>query len=300
MIRRFIRSALVRFHKLCRYQYKSAIDISKKRIVVENRDYSLFDPYVFYLGKDVFIACSERKNNSIVAFNLDNPTKKKTILLPRQNSWEEKVNRACLLKVNGSYYLWYTGQSEKKSCIGLAISRDGHIFKRISDLPIITPTLPSEKQSVMNPSVLFDDGIFKMWYSGGGFYEPDCIFYAESNDGINWRKRPEPVLKKGNKKYDKFKVGGCDVHKNANGHYIMFYIGYQNIDVARICKASSIDGLKWQRDKNNPFVCPTKGLWDSDSCYKPAYYLDKNTSTEYIFYNGRKGNLEQICCVALD
>lgn len=40
----------------------------------------------------------------------------------------------------------------------------------------------------------------------------------------------------------KYKIGGCHVIELSENELLMFYIGYQNLDVARICYAKSIDG----------------------------------------------------------
>ena len=37
--------------------------------------------------------------------------------------------------------------------------------------------------------------IFRMWYSAGGFWEPDQIGYAESEDGIHWKKHPQMCIR---------------------------------------------------------------------------------------------------------
>lgn len=191
--------------------------------------------------------------------------------------------------------MWYTGMNNAESRIGLAVSKDGINFKRSLHNPVLLPELDFENKSVMNPCVLWDEqkNLFRMWYSGGEKYEPDVICYAESKDGVSWAKNTAPVLTKGLEEYDKYKVGGCDVHKTANG-YVMYYIGYQNLDNARICKATSKDGINWRRSTSNPIISPSKDKWDSEACYKPAFYYSKKENKSYIFYNGRKGHTETI------
>ena len=76
---------------------------------------------------------------------------------------------------------------------------------------------------------------------------------------------------------------------------LMFYIGYQNLDVARICYAKSIDGKKWERSDNNLIISPTKDSWDSDAVYKPTVIM--NDKMIYLWYNGRKKYDEYLGCV---
>jgi len=57
--------------------------------------------------------------------------------------------------------------------------------------PILWPTIEHETYGVNDPSVVCDNGVWKLWYMGG-FYAPDdviAIFYAHSADGkTNWTK----------------------------------------------------------------------------------------------------------------
>ena len=212
------------------------------------------------------------------------------------SGWEDRVNRACYWVKDGVWYLWYTGMTANEAKIGLAISKDGYHFERYQHNPIIVPTESHEQGAVMNPCVLWDDADseFKMWYSAGEKFEPDVLCLATSKDGINWEKHGQnPVFTHGVDKYDQCKVGGCDVIK-VNGRYLQFYIGYENIDNARICVAESNDGIDWKRIKQNPILSPTKGAWDSDAVYKPSVCLDAAENKAYLWYNGRKGHDEYI------
>lgn len=73
-----------------------------------------------------------------------------------KGSWEERVNRASVCKIDGKWLMWYTGQSRNNSAIGIATSDDGIRFTRMQQKPILVPSEPYEKGSVMNPCVLWD------------------------------------------------------------------------------------------------------------------------------------------------
>lgn len=258
---------------------------------------SVFDPFAI-LGKDSFILIvSERKNHSIIrlesedGINWQNPS----VLIERiPGTWQHLVNRASLLYYNGKYHIWYTGQSPDISCIGHAVCNDGFHFTNAKK-PCLVAELPQEGLSVMNPCVLWNEEkhCFQMWYAAGDNYEPDVLFYAESKDGDKWIKHPEPILTKlPSHEWEKAKVGGCDVKRKSDGTYEMFYIGYQNVDVARICYATSKDGIHWDRTDNNLLIAPSENGFDSDATYKPAV-LEKNGRL-YMWYNGRRGHDEYI------
>jgi len=223
------------------------------------------------------------------------------IILNKGNkkSWESIVNRGCLLIIYNKYYLWYTGQNKGKSNIGFALSDDGINFRKYKNNPVLKPENQYEKNSVMNPNVIYDkeENIFKMWYAAGETYEPDVICYATSKDGFNWIKHnnnPIFIANKNKSSLDSFKVGGCDVHKISNKKYIMFYIGYSDINTARIFITKSENGINNWKRYDNPIIKPTKGQFDSEACYKPTAIYDMKKKEWLIWYNGRTKNKEFI------
>lgn len=258
---------------------------------------SYFDPYVLNDSNDTYMYISRRKDNSIVRFTLDKEFQlcnEIQVLVGQPETWEDMINRADVVLIDSKYYMWYTGQYKGKSCIGFATSEDGVAFVKYKNNPILVPETEVERDSVMNPCILYDTDaqIFRMWYAAGETYEPDVICYATSFDGIHWKKSERnPVLQKGMYDYDKYKVGGCDVQYK-EGLYTMYYIGYHDVDTARICCATSKNGIDWERSKANPIISPSPNNWDGHAVYKPSYILDGNS--EYLFYNGRKENLEKI------
>lgn len=252
---------------------------------------TIFDPYV-YLEADTFVMCaSERATGSLIALHSTDGKqweKISTMLTGVPGTWQNIVNRGSVLKHNGIYMMWYTGQQDGMSAIGLAISKDGLTYTPVQPDPVLTPTSTFEGKSVMNPCVLWSEEkqLFQMWYSAGEAYEPDVICYAESRDGIGWEKYDTPVLSKyPSHEWEKAKVGGCSVIKEKDGSYHIFYIGYQNLDVARICEAYSEDGIKWTRPDNNLLISPSKGSWDANATYKPTVVIRDDRT--YLWYNGR-------------
>lgn len=207
-----------------------------------------------------------------------------------ESGWEDDINRNCVLKADGMYKMWYTGQARGHSYIGCAESSDGINFERKVSEPVMISEYPWEKESVMNPCVLYENGIYRMWYSAGETYEPNVIAYAESTDGINWNKRrANPIfVRESDNSYEQDRIGGCCVLKTEDMGYLMFYIGYENVDTARICAARSDNGITgWVRLKGNPIVSPEAGAWDSEACYKPTVVWNEEQKKWMLWYNGR-------------
>jgi predicted GH43/DUF377 family glycosyl hydrolase len=211
--------------------------------------------------------------------------------------WEDNLNRNGVIHVGDTWHMWYTGQARGYSFIGYATSKDGINFERASDEPVLITERQFEGASVMNPCVLYEGGIFKMWYAAGETFEPNVLAYAESKDGIHWEKsRINPIFVKDRRnEYEQNRVGGCQVLKVDGLGYLMFYIGYKDIHTACICAALSPDGkTQWKRCVKNPLVVPEKDSWDEDSCYKPSAMYDENMGGWRIWYNGRRDHDEYI------
>ncbi len=219
------------------------------------------------------------------------------VLPPKEgNGWEDDINRPVVLKREDGYHMWYTGQANGHSWIGYATSPDGINWLRQSSQPVLSPELPWEKGALMCPHVLWDEKTkeYKMWYSGGGQHEPDAIGYATSPDGLHWSKHPNNPIFRPEKQFhwEQDRVTGCQVIQQ-DGWYVMFYIGFRDINHAQIGIARSRNGITdWQRHPANPIVSPGKNQWDHSACYKPYAIFDGKKWL--LWYNGRHGGLEQI------
>jgi predicted GH43/DUF377 family glycosyl hydrolase len=261
---------------------------------------TVFDVSVLKDGNKYWMYSSWRPQKSLALSVSDdgkNWTRPEVVLGPNDaTSWESDLNRPVVVKKDGVYHLWYTGQASGHSWIGYATSADGKNFTRQSTEPVISPTEPWEKVAAMCPHVIWDaqEKIFKMWYSGGEQYEPDAIGYATSKDGLHWEKYAgNPVFKADpTRSWEQLKVTACQVIKRKKD-YLMFYIGFHDINLAQIGIAKSPDGIgNWERFSGNPIIFPEEGAWDASACYKPFAIQEKDHWK--LWYNGRNGGLEQI------
>jgi len=272
---------------------------------------TIFDISVLKNDAGVYqMYCSWRDNNSIALSESNDGLKWSApvvCLSPSKNSgWEDILNRPVIIQKDDMYHMWYTGQAEGSSWtdtteahswIGYAISKDGRNWTRKNAKPVISPDVPWEKGAVMCPHVIWDEEekIFKMWYSGGELGEPDAIGYATSKDGVNWEKYKNNPVFSNNKdnEWEQAKVTACQVIKRRND-YLMFYIGFKNIDFAQIGAARSKNGISnWERFKDNPIVKPGSG-WDASAVYKPYAVPDIKKNRWLLYYNGRREGKEQI------
>jgi predicted GH43/DUF377 family glycosyl hydrolase len=242
------------------------------------------------------------------------------VLQPRpETGWEDDINRPTLAHKDGLYHMWYSGQTAGKefssttwteiyleastndlgtSDIGYAVSEDGLHWER-RDEPVLRPAAPWEGSALMCPSVLWDDEeqIYKLWYCGGGWFEPDAIGYATSADGITWeRPLAEPVFTaEPANLWESARVAGAQVLRSGEWYY-MFYIGYEDLFKARIGLARSRDGVTgWERHPQNPIISAgLPGAWDSESIYKPFVVYEAGPDRWTMWFNARSGTTERI------
>jgi predicted GH43/DUF377 family glycosyl hydrolase len=204
------------------------------------------------------------------------------------HDWEQDdITRPHVLYAGNMWYMWYTGHQRgtAHSTIGLATSRDGEHWARATSEPVLSPAGGWEKTNVMCPHVLHENGKFRMWYSGGEEYEPDAIGYAESADGIHWRREPSsPVIRPiGGWESDRT-TAACIVARDHD--YLAFYIGFEHgYEDCRIGMARSVDGIhNWERYPGNPILSPgPSGSWEDCNVYKP--YVVRWHDGWYLWYN---------------
>lgn len=220
----------------------------------------------------------------------------------RPDGKEDLINRPAVVRHGDTYHMWYTGQylpnmqHNGTSDIFHAESTDGVHFRRTGDNPVFSSELSWELNNIMCPCVLWDEEkqVYRMWYSAGEQYEPNAIGYAESKDGLSWKRiYDEPVFKADpSSNWECHKVTACQVFRYGE-YYWMFYIGFKNEDYAQIGIARSKDGITgWERSGLNPIVAPDPEAWDGEACYKP--FVLRDGKTWKLWYNGRKGSVEQI------
>ena len=199
-----------------------------------------------------------------------------------------------LIVKENKFYLFYLGWNLKVTVpwlntIGLAISDsiDGD-FKKVSMAPIMDRS-NEDPFSISYPTILFDDGKYKMWYGSNlswGKKQNEMkhvIKYAESEDLITWKRTNEVHI--GLQHKNEYAFSKPWVKKDGN-LFKMWYSFRANglIDSYRIGYAESIDGNSWFRKDGNAGVTVSSNGWDSEMvCYPSVFKLHSKT---YMLYNG--------------
>ena len=126
-------------------------------------------------------------------------TKHGPVLVGASDSWDTGLWGPSVLNVNSTYWMWYSaGGPIYPISIGLATSPDGMQWTRVGNSPVLTD--PQFINNFGDPHVILDEGLFKMWM--GNFSSNRAIYYAESENGIDWSE-PVPTLFPGDTKKNK-------------------------------------------------------------------------------------------------
>lgn len=201
---------------------------------------------------------------------------------------------------NGDIYMYYVGWNACKSVsyqlsAGLAISEDGGMtFKKFSKGSILDRNLDDPIFATI-PYVMIENGLWRAWYiscSGwqtiGGRTEPNYLIkYAESKDGIYWKRYSTPCI---DYKFEGEALGRPWVQK-AGGIYHMWYstrgsINYRQKDGEpyAIGYATSADGISWERQDALANIKRSDEGWDSEMlCYCSVFELN---GRHIMLYNG--------------
>ncbi len=204
------------------------------------------------------------------------------------------------LNVRGQKWLYYVGWNVRNTvpyhnAVGLAISNNGTHFQKAFDGPLVS-TIATEPYFNGSACVLNDNGIFKIWYLNctswieiEGKQEP-CyhIKYAESDDGINWKRNGTVAID-----YKDDIEGGISrpTVLKEDGIYKMWYStrAKQNYrdqlaSSYRIGYAESLDGIKWTRKDHEVGIDVSAEGWDSDMIEYPMVFVHRGQ--KILFYNG--------------
>jgi hypothetical protein len=159
--------------------------------------------------------------------------------------------------------------------------------------PIVVPTEAWEDDYIYNSSLMYDNGVWKMWYTAGRIAsaggEPEFICYATAtNPRGPWTKSPSNPLVSpmGDGGWASLGIGGPNVRKKADGTYEMVVVGWQADYPSRGGKLSSRDGVTWRLDRSKMTLdLGAVGGAEASMVYR-QFVVDVN-GTDYVYYNAK-------------
>lgn len=175
--------------------------------------------------------------------------------------------------------------------IGHATSRDGVRWTKDRNNPVIRPGDFSKNEwnswGVLEPTVIQEDRIFKMWFDGLVADAPDYktarhrLGYATSKDGSEWEVNKDPILELCAGPVDKVLNSAFFVLRSGDT-YKLWYMGGDCPDVY----ATSKDGVGWEKQQGIILPTGTAGQWDSWIVSSPTVIFDEGKYK--MWYSGAK------------
>lgn len=209
------------------------------------------------------------------------------------------ITMTSIVKVGNEKYIYYCGWNKKVTVsyslsIGVAVIRENGKIEKMFEGPVLERS-KHDPIAVSAPCVIFDEGIFKLWYitftswkEYAGRREPTFVIkYATSVDGINWDTNTDICI---NSEFEGESFARPWVVKE-NGKYMMWFSargpnGYRHKDGEPyyIDYAESVDGINWVRKSDSFEMNGTCELWDNEMT---AYATVVKGEKEYfLLYNG--------------
>jgi hypothetical protein len=202
------------------------------------------------------------------------------------------VTTSCLVTHGGRQFLYYTGWALGVSVpfylhAGLAISDDGgQTFQKESAAPLLDRGV-HDPFLTASPWVLIDGGRWRMWYvsgtewetAGSGVRHRYHIKYAESDDGVAWRRDGRVCVDYVSP--EEYAFGRPCVVKDASTYRMWYSV---RGEAYRLGYAESGDGLSWSRRDTESVVEPSPSGWDAEMVTYPQVVDDGDH--RYLLYNG--------------
>lgn len=156
-------------------------------------------------------------------------------------------------------------------------------WKRVAQAPILSPQGTGwESAGTFNPAVIQAGDKIVMLYRAQDAKGVSRLGYADSSDGIHFKRRPEPVF---SPEADYEKGGGVEDPRlvRFGDTYYLTYTGYNTKD-AQLCLATSRDLIHWER---KGVILPAyKGNWNTGWTKSGAIVPEKIDGKYWMYFLG--------------
>ena len=250
---------------------------------------------VFYSGRD------EDNKSSVGYVDIDIITRKvindqRQVVFTYGNSesfYSHGVSIGNVYEVNDEQFILFMGWNIRnnehwRGDIGQLKLIDNERLQITSETPFMS-TDEIDTVSLSYPFVVFNEGIYKMWYGTTLTWTSEndemihVINYATSLDGKNWEKHGLAIP---------YELGVAQAFSRPTviidelGYHMWYSYRSGTGEKYRIGYAFSLDGLKWERKHGEIGIDISENGWDSEMiCY--PFVLEHKGET-YMLYNGNQ------------
>ncbi|MEA2192391.1 MAG: hypothetical protein QOI73_2512 [Solirubrobacteraceae bacterium] len=201
------------------------------------------------------------------------------------------VTMSCVVRDGDETRLYYTGWSLGSTvpfylAIGLAISRAGGPFERVSQAPILGRTA-NDPFMTASPEVHRDGGGWRMWYAscvrwertGGDLRHHYHLRHGTSDDGLAWNTTGTACIDFADA--SEYAISRPSVLRTEDGYEMWFA---SRGDAYRLGYARSRDGVRWERHDTPAGLGPSETGWDSEMVAYPQVF--EHDGRRLMLYNG--------------
>jgi hypothetical protein len=200
------------------------------------------------------------------------------------------ASMGCLVVTEKGHQLYYLGWNlgvtvPWRNSIGLATSSDGgRSFKKVSVAPIMDRN-SADPFTLSYPWILRTGGLWRMWYGsnlrwGSEKHDMDHVIkYAESDDGLAWRRDGKAVLPLSGP--GEFALARPCVLQDGVTYRMWFT---HRGDRYRLGYAESVDGVTWRRDPLPDVPEASPSGWDAEMVTYPCVF--DLEGARYMLYSG--------------
>lgn len=198
------------------------------------------------------------------------------------------VQVGSVLVHDGLFRMWYNANAKNRNqggdnvTIGYAESFDGITWMK-HEAPVLVQGQGGDAQDLYFPIVLYDRGIYRMWYAGHNDSGALRIMYAASFDGVTWYKYGDAYV------FDPgYNVFPFEVYYENGVYHLLFTNWDPALNPVEIFLATSVNGYDWIYERKI-FSVGEEGAWDDDLVYWPSQvYANEQW---YTFYAGADENV---------
>jgi predicted GH43/DUF377 family glycosyl hydrolase len=208
---------------------------------------------------------------------------------PRGAFDDSGVTVSCIVREGDSIWLYYLGWNlgvtvPFRNSIGLAVSRDGIAFERVSPAPVLDRN-PVDPYSISYPFVVQQQNEWRMWYGsnlnwGAGFKEMNFVIKsAHGSDAMTWK--PTGTICIRSERPGEFAFARPSLILDGGLWRMWYSYGGEQY---RIGYAESKDGESWTRlDEKGGLQNSPEG-WDAQAVEYP--WVFDHDGERYMLYNG--------------
>jgi beta-1,2-mannobiose phosphorylase / 1,2-beta-oligomannan phosphorylase len=196
-----------------------------------------------------------------------------------------------IVKDNQVHLFYQTYGNREKDAICHAVSVDGVNFQRNKTNPIFRPTGDWNVGRAIDAEVVKYKDQYLLYFAtrDSSFkIQMTSVAAAPANTKFNrndWKQLTNKPILKPELSWEQTCVEGASVIEKNNKLY-MFYAGAYNNKPQQVGVAVSLDGVKWERLSDKPFLANGKpGEWNSSESGHPHIFQDKDGTT-FLFYQG--------------